>query len=436
MTFCRDILPAVCLSPRTGSLIGVDGSFPDDTTAGSLNRRSEGRRRHHLETEAVIAGRPEHPGEPLNPPMVPASNYRMDPLIGTTDDEPGDDHTSPAPSSSQRLYSRGDNNPTWEALETAMAALEGGGASLAFSSGMAAISAVLSGLDSGATVLAPADCYQGVAGLLEEGSRRHGWIIHWIPTDDTDSWLEAMAKPPDLAWLESPSNPMMLVADLPTICRRAIDLGVFTAVDGTFATPLLQQPLDLGATVSIHSATKFIGGHSDLLGGLVTTRRPDVAERLRRHQTLHGATMGTLEAFLALRGLRTLPLRLERAQASALELARRLQQHDNVTAVHYPGLTSDPGHERARRTMGGPGAMISFQTVGDGPGLDRAMSKLSLIVTATSLGGVETTAERRARLAGQEHIPQTLIRLSVGCEHVDDLWHDLTEMLDPLADIV
>lgn len=386
--------------------------------------------RLHRETVAVTAGRPQRPGDPLNPPLVAASNYRIDPLVGRAGD-----HSDREPSG-PRLYSRGDNNPTWEALETAMAALEGGGSSLAFSSGMAAIAAVLGGLDSEATVLAPADCYQGVAALLEQGSRRYGWTIHWIATEDTARWLDAMAERPDLVWLESPSNPMMLVADLPTICGRGADLGVFTAVDSTFATPLLQQPLDLGATVSVHSATKFIGGHSDLLGGLATTRRPEVVERLRRYRTLHGATMGTLEAFLALRGLRTLPLRLDRAQATAMELARRLHRHDKVTAVHYPGLAHDPGHERARRIMGGPGAMLSFHTAGDGPAVDRAMSELSLIVIATSLGGVETTAERRARLAGQEHIPPTLIRLSIGCEHVDDLWRDLLTMLDALSDTV
>lgn len=375
--------------------------------------------------------------------MVPASNYRIDPLLavgepGTlTEDQPTtDDDPAVLGRDRPRLYSRGDNNPTWEALESAMAALEGGGMCLAFSSGMAAIAAVLAGLDRGATVLAPADCYHGVAGLLDEGAHRHGWNIQRIATDDGERWLHALDERPDLVWLESPSNPMMLVADLPAICRRAAELDVFIAVDSTFATPLLQQPLELGAAASIHSATKFIGGHSDLLGGLITTRRPEVAARLRRHQTLHGATMGTLEAFLALRGLRTLPLRLERAQASAAELARRLERHDKVTAVHYPGLATDPGYERAGRTMEGPGAILSFQTTGTGAELDRALSGLSLIVNATSLGGVETTIERRARLAGQEHIPSTLVRLSVGCEHVDDLWDDLTAVLTALPDPV
>lgn len=347
-----------------------------------------------------------------------ASNFRLD--------------TSVDGEGSPRLYSRGDNNPTWESFEAAVAAIEGGGRSVAFSSGMAAIAAVFGRMETGARVVAPSDCYQGVAAMLSDGESRNQWSVRRLPTDETGLWLDALETEPDLVWLESPSNPMMRVADVPAICTRAAKLGVDTAVDCTFATPLLLRPLDVGATFSVHSATKFMGGHSDLLGGVVTTRHDDAAERLRRYQTVHGATMGTMEAFLALRGLRTLPLRLHRAQASARELAVRLHNHRAVTTVHYPGLESDPGHNRAAGTMAGPGAVLSFQTVGRDVDLDQALAGLDIVVVATSLGGVESTIERRARLAGQEQVPPTLVRLSVGCEHLEDLWRDLDAMLGRL----
>lgn len=324
-------------------------------------------------------------------------------------------------------YARGDATPTWQALESAVGALEGGTA-VAFSSGMAAIAAVLGQLPGGARVLLPENCYQGVATLVADGEARHGWKVTSIPTADTARWLDAVPDA-DLCWLESPSNPMLEIGDLPAICAAARSHDVMVAVDNTFATPLLQQPLSLGATYSIQSATKFIGGHSDLLCGIVISADEAAIAAVDRHRTYHGATPGALEAFLALRGLRTMPIRLERSQANAMELATRLSHHRQVTQVHYPGLRTDPGHELARATMAGPGAVLSFQLRGSDTSTDVRLSRLRLITPATSLGGVESLIERRAKLVGQEHIPPTLCRLSVGCEHVDDLWDDLDQAL-------
>jgi cystathionine gamma-synthase len=364
------------------------------------------------ETLAVVAGRDHVPGNPLNPPIVAASNFRL---------------------GGEREYSRGDGTETSDALERAIGELEGGWA-LAFGSGMAAISAVLDQLPGGARVVAPDDCYQGVAMSLADGERNRGWTVQLLATGDDDAWSEAIATRPDLVWLESPSNPLLTVADVPRLCAEAAAAGVAVAVDNTFATPLLQRPLDHGATFSIHSVTKFIGGHADLLGGVVVTADPERRELLAARQLLGGGVIGTLEAYLALRGLRTLPLRLSRAQATASDLALRLSKHEAVTAVRYPGLASDPGYPTAKRTLAGPGAVMSFDTVGHADALDAALQQLRVISPATSLGGVESTIERRARLQGQESLPPTLVRLSVGCEHVEDLWADLDRMLASLTD--
>lgn len=359
-----------------------------------------------LETLAITSGRPHQLGEPINTPITLASNYA---------------------SGAGPEYARGDSTPTWQALEEAIGLMEGGVA-MAFSSGMAAVAAVLGQLGTGARLLLPDDCYQGVAILAADGEARYGWKVERLPTTNTQAWLDALPGA-DLVWLESPSNPMLEIGDLPTICAAARSLGVTTAVDNTFATPLLQQPIAFGATYSIQSATKFIGGHSDLLCGIVTASDAEAAAPVDHHRSYHGATPGALESYLALRGLRTMPVRIERAQESAMILASRLVEHRQVTKVHYPGLAEDPGHDLARRTLAGPGAMLSFQMRGSDTSTDVRLTRLRLITPATSLGGVESLIERRAKLTGQEHIPPTLCRLSVGCEHVEDLWEDLDQAL-------
>lgn len=354
------------------------------------------------ESWLVSAGRAAEPGAPLNVPLVPASNF----ILGK-----------------DRAYSRDDGTPTWEALEEVVGGLEGGKA-LSFASGMAAIAAVFDQLAVGSVVVLPDDCYQGVAGLAAAGAQRQRWSVQRIPMDDTAAWVRACSTA-DLIWLESPSNPLLSVADLEAICAAPRKPGAIVAVDNTFATPLNQQPLEFGATASIQSATKFIGGHSDLLAGVITTRDDEFWHALRTSRELTGATPGALEAFLAVRGMRTLALRLQRAQQNAMLLAERLEQHPLVTRVRYPGLPSHPTHATAKRVLKGFGSMISFDLKGDAEFADRVCQNVRLIRHATSLGAVESTMERRAGIPGQEHLPPTLLRLSVGIEDADDLWADL-----------
>jgi cystathionine gamma-synthase len=364
----------------------------------------------HPETAVICAGRPGHAvGGPLNTPIVLASNFHA----GSTGE-------------GSRAYSRTDATPTWEALETAVGQVEGGHA-VAFSSGMAAIAAVLDLVPSGSRIVAPEDCYFGVGELLADGQQQGRWTVHRVDLTDTAA-VQAAVAGADLLWLETPSNPLLEVADLPALCAAGRRAGAIVGVDNTFATPLLQQPLALGADVVVHSATKFIGGHSDLLSGITIAREQALAGRLRHRRGLSGATPGALEAFLALRGLRTLALRLDRGQRNAGELARRLDEHPAVSRVRYPGLPGDPGHRTAAAQMTGFGAVLAFE-VADAPTADRLCHDLRVIVHATSLGGIESTIERRSKLPGQEHVPPGLLRLSVGCEHIDDLWNDLNSAL-------
>lgn len=360
-----------------------------------------------IETVAITAGRPSpSPGHPLSTPIVLASNFRADGPVE---------------------YARDGGTDTWQALETAVGALEGGVA-VAFASGMAAAAAILETLPTGASVVVPADCYAGVRTLLDDGAAHGRWKVTAVDITDTAA-TEQAAWAADLLWLESPTNPLIDIADLPRLCAFGRDRGAVVVVDNTFATALLQRPLDLGADYVLHSATKFIGGHSDLLSGVVVARDAGRAAPIRRRRQLAGGTPGALESYLALRGLRTMPVRLERAQASAGVLATRLAGHPAVTRVRYPGLPDDPGHRRAAAQMTGFGSMLSFEVAGGAGPADAVCAAVRVAVAATSLGGVETTLERRAKLAGQGHIPPGLIRMSVGIEHVEDLWTDLDRAL-------
>jgi cystathionine gamma-synthase len=343
------------------------------------------------ETWLIVGGRPDDvPGAPLNQPPVLASNF----VLG-----------------GERIYSRNEATASWEAFEALIGGLEGGEA-VAFSSGMAACAAVLGQLPGGAHLVLGDDCYQGVAGLAEAGARDRGWNVERLPVAD-DRWT-AKAREADMLWVESPSNPLLDVADVAAICAAPRREGTLVVVDNTFATPLHQQPLRLGADLVVHSATKFIGGHSDLLLGIAVAADPGQASRLRGARGLNGATPGSLECFLALRGARTLALRLRHASAGAAELARLLAGHPNVGRVRYPGF----------------GAIVSFE-LEDAQAADRACRAIRVVRHATSLGGVETTMERRAAHPGQEHIPAGLIRVSVGCEDAGDVWADLDAALRP-----
>jgi cystathionine gamma-synthase len=315
----------------------------------------------HPWTVAVHAGRGEGPA--LNAPLVPASSLRAG------------------------AYAREDGSPGWAPFEEAIGALEGGTA-VAFASGMGAAAAIVQALPAGARVVGPERGYAWTRSLLAGPNVEHVMV----DTSDTEATLRA-SEGADLLWLESPSNPLLEVAELDRLCAA----GVPVAVDSTFATPLLQRPLELGATLSMHSASKFIGGHTDLLLGVVTTREPEWVERLRHARAQLGATPGALEAFLALRGLRTLPVRLEASQRTARLLAERLAA---ARTVHYPGF----------------GAMLSFEHADPGA----VCARVRLFTPTKSLGGVESLIDKR----GPE-----LVRVSVGCEHAEDLWSDLEQAL-------
>jgi cystathionine gamma-synthase len=344
-------------------------------------------------------------GAPINVAIPMASTYHADGVIS---------------------YGR-EGNAVWEALEEVLGSLEGGWA-LTFASGMAAIAGVLETLPVGAVVVAPEDAYLGTRGLLADLAGRGRLRGRLVDITDTAATLAA-CEGADLLWCESPTNPMMAIADLVALSAGARNLGVPVVVDNTFATPLLQRPLDLGADVVVHSVTKFLSGHSDLVMGAAVIRDEERWGELRLRRSLHGGIPGPLEAFLALRGVRTLPVRLERAQSNAAELARRLAAHPAVSLVRYPGLPDHPGHELAARQMDGFGAMLSFELHGGAPAADALCGAVRVCVHATSLGGVETLLERRQRWEGEESTPPGLVRVSVGIEDIEDLWDDLEAAL-------
>ena len=349
------------------------------------------------DTIAVHAGRPSE--GPLSPPVVLAANYRT---YG---------------------YAREDGSPTWAALETAVAELEGGGESVAFSTGMAAASAVLEPLPVGARVVGPAVGYTGVRMLLRE--RAAAGRVELVEADMTDT--EAVLRECEgaaLLWVETPTNPLVGVAELDRLIDGAHAAGAAVAVDATFATPLLQRPLELGADAVIHSATKYISGHSDLMLGIATHPRRGARGDAPPHARLDGRDAGRAGGLPGAARPAHAGVRLERAQPSAAVLAERLAAHPAVTAIHYPGLQSDPFHDRAARLMDGFGAMLAFEVSGGADAAQAVADRVRVIVHATSLGGVETLIERRSRYA-DEAAPEALLRVSVGIEDVEDLWDDL-----------
>jgi cystathionine gamma-synthase len=378
-------------------------------------QQSDSRSHWRLETVAVTAGRPDRVVDaPLNPPVVFASTY-----IGAHD-------TSTAKIGYGRY-----GNPTWDALEQAIGAFEGGRA-LSFASGMAAAHAVLELVAPGGVIVLPHNCYLGVAEVVDRGAARYGWQVRRVNVAETAEVLAA-AQGADVVWIESPTNPTIEVADLPTLGQQLPEFVLFV-VDNTFATPLLQRPLESGADIVLHSATKLLSGHSDVLLGVLVTRsdHPEPFETLDGIRRSFGAAPGPMEAYLALRGLRTLPLRLARAQASAQILAERLVTHKYVQRVRFPGLPGDPGYDVARRTMSGFGSLIAVD-LPDAKTAEAFVDGCALWGFATSLGGVESTLERRRRWGGElPSVPEGLVRMSVGIEHVDDLWADLAQALDQL----
>ncbi len=303
-------------------------------------------------------------------------------------------------------------NPTWTAFEDALGGLEGGRC-LAFASGLAAVATLFDLVSNGEKVVAPRHSYNGSIMQLADLELRERIKPQLVDITDTEA-VVAACEGASLVWLESPTNPAMEVADVPAITRAAHAAGAYVVVDNTFATPILQQPLEWGADLVVHSATKYIAGHSDVLMGAIVTRDDELYGVLKGRRDLFGAIPGAFEAWLALRGLRTLQVRVERAQANAQELVRRLRERTDVSEVRYPGF----------------GAMIAI-VLPDGSVADLVQHSTELWVYATSLGGVESTLERRRRWKSEPStIPEGLIRLSVGIEDVEDLWDDLSQALD------
>ncbi len=332
-------------------------------------------------------------------------------------------------------------NPTRLALEETIATLEGATHGLAYASGLAATQNILYLLEPGDRLLMSDDVYGGTWRLADKVWRRYG-----IETDSVDlrdlSAVEAAigsGKPPRMVWVETPSNPLLKVIDISAVVRLASAAGAITVVDNTFATPYLQRPLEHGADLVLHSATKYLGGHSDVIGGLVATSSDELAERLRFHQNAAGAVPSPFDCFLVMRGMRTLAVRMDRASANATALASWLAERDEVTSVHYPGLPDHPAREIVERQMRLPGAMLSFE-LGDGEDRARRMASATRLFTlAESLGAVESLIElpapmTHASVAGSAlAVPPSLVRLSVGIESVEDLRGDLEAALGASA---
>jgi cystathionine gamma-synthase len=364
----------------------------------------------NLETNAVAAGRPNHsPDASLNAPIQLTSTFRAGGPLG---------------------YGRY-GNETWLAVEEAISQLEGG-KSLVFSSGMAAINAVFNILPIGAVVTASNQGYSGTMTVLKMLNESGRLEVRFVDVANSEEVLNAIPGT-QLLWLESPTNPCLEVADLPLIISAAKKAGIGVAVDNTFATPLNQNPLAMGADIVMNSVTKFLSGHSDVLMGAISTNDEALYSRIETQRKLGGAIAGPVESWLALRGIRTFAVRVQRGSENALELAKRLSEHPNVSRVRYPGLPSDPQHERAKKFMRGFGAVLAFEVNGDGETAEKVCEAGKLITNATSLGGVESLWERRRRWPIEsEVVPETLIRLSVGIENVEDLWDDIKQALDTI----
>lgn len=373
-----------------------------------------------FDTLAVHAGaEPDSATGAVAPPIHLSTTF----LHGAEDD--------PAAFSYQRA-----DNPTQHRLETALAALEGGERALAYASGMAAVAAVLDTLQRGQRVVVPEDCYVGTRGYATEVLPERGVEVATIDTTDLDAVRAACNTGVALLWAESPSNPRLRVSDLAELARIAHAHGARFACDNTFATPVLQRPLELGADIVMHSTTKYFGGHSDVLGGaLVFARNDDFAERIAARRLLTGAILAPFSAWLTLRGCRSLPARMALHCANARTVAEFLAAHPAIERVNWPGLPTHPGHAIARRQMRGHegmfGAMLSVELRGGYEAALRLARGTQIFANATSLGSCESLIEHRASSEGAHtHSPPGLVRLSVGLEDARDLIEDLRQALD------
>lgn len=369
-----------------------------------------------IETMAVHAGQL----------VDPATGAVMPPIHLSTTFERAADGSYPR----GFIYAR-TNNPNRDALEQAVCALEGGAAAAAFASGSAAAAAVFQSLAPGDHVVAPDDVYHGTRKLLLDLFASWGLASTFVDMTDLSAVRASMTPATKLIWVETPSNPLLKVTDLRAISAIALEAGAVVACDNTWATPLLQRPLDLGIDVVVHSTTKYLGGHSDVTGGMVVAKSGDgTFARVKTIQTSAGAVPSPFECWLTLRGIRTLPYRMRGHCDNAEKIAAFLAGRRGVSAVHYPGLKSHPGHEVAASQMARFGGMVSFQVDGDEAAALRVAARAQLFTRATSLGGVESLIEHRASIEGPgSRTPANLLRLSVGLEHPDDLIEDLDQAL-------
>lgn len=329
-------------------------------------------------------------------------------------------------------------NPTRAVLEAAMAQLEGATAAFAFASGMAAIDTTFHLLQHGDHVVAAEETYGGTRRILDQAYAPLGVEVTYVSGHETDSWARAVQSNTRMFFLETPSNPLIHLTDIRAVARIAREQGALVALDNTFASPYLQRPIEFGADIVLHSATKYLGGHSDLLAGIAAVKGKKLAARLAFLQNAIGGIASPWDSWLVLRGLKTLHLRMEASSKNAFALAQRLEDHPRVARVHYPGLKSHPQYALARRQMRRPGAMLSFETKGGAADAKRLLRSVGSLTLAESLGSVETLLchpwsmthasipEDRRRKLG---ITPGLIRVSTGIEHVDDLWADVRKLL-------
>ncbi len=375
----------------------------------------------HFETLALHAGQePDPQTGAVVPPIHQVSTFKQDGVGGLR---------------GGYEYSRS-ANPTRTALEECLAALEGGVRGLAFASGLAAEDTTLRALCApGDHVVIPDDAYGGTFRLFSQVLTR--WGVEYTPValSDVDAVRAALRPTTTMLWVETPTNPLLSIADVAALADVAHGAGARLVVDNTFASPYLQQPLALGADIVVHSTTKYLGGHSDVVGGALIAGSDDIAERLAYHQNAMGAVSGPFDSWLVLRGIKTLAVRMDRHGENAAAVVDMLTRHPKVTRVFYPGLADHPGHDVAARQMRGFGGMVSFQVEGGEQAAVDLVNRTEVFTLAESLGGVESLIEHPGRMthasvAGSPlEVPGDLIRLSVGLEHVDDLVADLTKAL-------